>query len=470
MDHAPQRMAEPMHRIPPPGVTSMASLRDVPKSCIQKVKDICLFYVEKCSGEYINNRTAARYVHHMADEIISQLSGVADEIKRNRTDPEMFQALIDEWNAYFPKTLHNLGSPKQVALLLKQQETTILQLQDELAKVKAKRTGDVEDLLKSMDNQLQSYKHSVLLERNHLKTQIDGVIANYTTQLEECKKYFEEDKAALIKQYEKMLADLQERYDEEKSGNEQQFRQKHDAIFRKLDYVQTLSRKKIDLMKEKNEFYKEKYTKLCKKYKLLVNSIAINKKELQEINDEIDEDLLAVSDDSNNALDTDDLSSLEALDFDAQATGTTAATSSSSGSFGVSSGGRASAGYGAALQTPTQSATGGLQNTSSHSQSPSAVGTGSRRRSSIVRDIAASYSEEKKEKLRLEEANLFANAQIQALQTVSPAARLSISFCHFSSVQLGVMHGCASRMWQMRRRSTRSTRPRSPYYNERSKP
>lgn len=316
LDSAPMGMAEPMHRIPPTGVTSMASIRDVPKSCIQKVKDICLFYVEKCSGDYSNNKAAARYVHHMAEEIISQLSGVADEIKRNRTDPEMFQSLINEWNAYFPKNLQNLGSPKQIALLLKQQETTILQLKDELKEAKSKRSEDVEELLKSMDNQLHSYKHSVLLERNHMKLQIEKIIENSAMQLSETKKYYDEEKQALVKQYERMLADQQDSMDNEKVILLDKHKREQDLLYNQLDQKAALYNKKFGLLKEKNEFYKEKYTKLCNKYKVLVNSIITNKKELKEINDEINDELLVVSDDSNDALESDDLESLEALEKD----------------------------------------------------------------------------------------------------------------------------------------------------------
>lgn len=71
-----------------------------------------MFYVQKCAGTYADNKTAARYVHQMADEIILQLAGVATEIKKNRGEPEMFAALLEEWQEHFPPSLGALGNSR----------------------------------------------------------------------------------------------------------------------------------------------------------------------------------------------------------------------------------------------------------------------------------------------------------------------------------------------------------------------
>ena len=76
----PLAMAEPMHRLAPKGASTGQSVRVFKKSYIKSVKDTCLFYVKKCSGKYTDNQTAARYVHHMAEEVISLLSGVAEDL------------------------------------------------------------------------------------------------------------------------------------------------------------------------------------------------------------------------------------------------------------------------------------------------------------------------------------------------------------------------------------------------------
>lgn len=103
----------------------------------------------------------------MASEVISQLAGVAGEIKRNRTEPEVYQALLDEWNEHFPPSLGTKGSPKAIAALLAKQSAELNDLRGSLDKEKSKREKDVAEILQSMDAQLQAYKASVISERKH---------------------------------------------------------------------------------------------------------------------------------------------------------------------------------------------------------------------------------------------------------------------------------------------------------------
>ena len=164
---APLKMAEPMHRKVPIGASTAASIREFELSPLQMVKEICLFYVKKCSGKYEDNKAAARYVHQLAQEIITQLSGVAGEIKRNKGEPELYQALLDEWNENFPPSLGATGSPKSIAALVASQSTEIGDLRSALETERTKREKDVTEILRSMDAQLQAYKASVMSERRH---------------------------------------------------------------------------------------------------------------------------------------------------------------------------------------------------------------------------------------------------------------------------------------------------------------
>lgn len=126
-----------------------------------------MYYMRKCSGKYSDNKAAARYVHHMAEEIVQQLSGIAGEIRRNKGEPELYQALLDEWNDNFPPSLGALGSPKAIAALVSQQSSEITELREALESERSRRERDVTDILKSMDAQLQAYKASVMSERQH---------------------------------------------------------------------------------------------------------------------------------------------------------------------------------------------------------------------------------------------------------------------------------------------------------------
>lgn len=135
--------------------------------------------MKKCSGKYHKNEAAARYVHQMAEEIVSQLAGVADEIKKHQGEPEMFQALLDEWTANFPPSLGEFGSPRAIAAKLARQELEIADLKDAFESAVAAREKDVTDILRSMDAQLHAYRGSVMSERQQQKVLQDHRISSY---------------------------------------------------------------------------------------------------------------------------------------------------------------------------------------------------------------------------------------------------------------------------------------------------
>ena len=143
-------------------------MRAFPKSAVQQVREICLHYVEKSSGKYADNKRASRYIHQMAEEVMNQLSGVSAQIKRHENEPAAFQALIDEWNEAFPKSLHAIGSPKAIAALVKRQEQEIIELRAALDSERNNRDKDVGDVLKSMDAQLQTSRNGIISERRQL--------------------------------------------------------------------------------------------------------------------------------------------------------------------------------------------------------------------------------------------------------------------------------------------------------------
>lgn len=186
-------MAEPLHRKVPSGASTGASIRQFELSPLQMVKEICLFYVKKCSGKYEDNKAAARYVHQMAEEIIIQLSGVAGEIKRNKGEPELYQALLDEWNENFPPSLGAMGSPKSIAALVSSQSTEIGDLRSALEVERSRRENDVTEILRSMDAQLQAYKSSVMSERRHQHLAAQQQKENFDLDMKQLQEKFRVD-------------------------------------------------------------------------------------------------------------------------------------------------------------------------------------------------------------------------------------------------------------------------------------
>lgn len=127
-----------------------------------------MHYVNKCSGKYENNKLAARYVHQMAEEVMSQLSGVSAEIDVVGANVELMKTRIKEWEENFPSTLTEIGHPKAIADLISKQKKKIADLQSKLEMEKKVHDKDVNDVLRSMNVQLQAARNSTFLERQQL--------------------------------------------------------------------------------------------------------------------------------------------------------------------------------------------------------------------------------------------------------------------------------------------------------------
>ncbi len=143
-------------------------MRSYPRNYIQAVKDICIFYTKKASGQYSNSKLSNRYVHQMADEVLKQLSGVAAQVKRYEQDPEIYQALLDEWNENFPPSLGIMGTPKAIAEKLQSQSIELSRLKEDLEIEKSRGRKDISDMEKSMDAQLQASRSNIIAERKQL--------------------------------------------------------------------------------------------------------------------------------------------------------------------------------------------------------------------------------------------------------------------------------------------------------------
>lgn len=257
-----QHMPEPSHRVPPQGVTAGISFRAMPKSCVEQVRDICLFYVDKCSGQYQNNKQAARYVHQMAEEVINQLAGVASDIKRHVDEPEVLQKLLDEWNESFPASLGDVGTPKAIAAKLEQQRRQIEDLEQTLDQERTLHETDITGILRSVDAQLDASRKGVQSERRQLalKTQFATNQAAQTL-------------AELKKQHETELRNIQEKTRQDRVIDEVSHKSQLDEMQSKMrqmeeDFNIEKSLFTATLAKEKSH-YKRSQAKLHKKYKIL---------------------------------------------------------------------------------------------------------------------------------------------------------------------------------------------------------
>lgn len=164
----PLVVPEPLHRIGPEGVSSGISVRNLALPCTDQIRLICEHYISKCSGHYENNKLAARYVHQMAAEVMSQLSGVSSEIDTVSANAEIMKQRIKDWEDHFPSSLSAIGHPKAIADLVFRQKKQIESLKSMLELEKKNHDKDVADVLRSMNVQQQAARNSTFLERQQL--------------------------------------------------------------------------------------------------------------------------------------------------------------------------------------------------------------------------------------------------------------------------------------------------------------
>ena len=107
-------------------------------------------------------------MHQMANEVMSQLSGVSAEIDVVGANVELMKQRIQEWEENFPPSLTDIGHPKAIADLISKQKRKISDLQTKLDTEKKNHDKDVNDVLRSMNVQLQAARNSTFLERQQL--------------------------------------------------------------------------------------------------------------------------------------------------------------------------------------------------------------------------------------------------------------------------------------------------------------
>ena len=215
-------MAEPVHRIAPEGAGSGLSVRDQPTSCVDQVRKICMHYVSKCSGKYGNSPVSARYVHQMATEILTQLKGVALQIKQQENNPEILQELLDEWNDQFPPSLGDLGTPKHIAATLQRQSKELAELKVKLSEEVKKREKDVSSVLRSMDAQLHASRDSVMTERRQHGLAHAHQLNQLKAQLKEAKRTHKHEVKGMAKASQADLLSQQGRFMDKIQGLERE--------------------------------------------------------------------------------------------------------------------------------------------------------------------------------------------------------------------------------------------------------
>lgn len=256
-----------------------------------------MFYVKKCSGQYQDNKAAARYIHQMAEEIILQLAGVAGEIRKNRGEPELFTALLEEWNEHFPPSLGAVGTPKAIAALLSNQTREISKLKSQLEAEQLHRDHDVTGILRSMDAQLHAYRSSVMHERRQQKLVFDGDIAAMQEQMEGERQAHAQELRQAREAFENKLQQVRTTYEQQISELNATKAQAVQKVTNEMNRMKSKYDFKISGLKDKLIHFRDSYGELRAKYHILARSF----NETAQLSDTDDDELMADDGDEDSS-------------------------------------------------------------------------------------------------------------------------------------------------------------------------
>ena len=148
----------------------------------------------------------------MAEEILSLLGGVINEIEKQKEHPEILQSLLDEWNANFPASLRSYGSPRTIASLIESQSKELEGLRSDLAVERSQRLAAEEQLSVAMNEQLQLYKNTFLRERKERMMAAESAEGEHERELAELHERYRTHAAEMEKKFLDTLSLRQSEY------------------------------------------------------------------------------------------------------------------------------------------------------------------------------------------------------------------------------------------------------------------
>jgi hypothetical protein len=149
----------------------------------------------------------------MADEVISQLAGVAAQIRTARDNqPENLQELLDEWNNHFPPSLGAIGTPKVVAATLSRQSKELDDLRNELEVERTNRAQEVADIMQSMSVQMHASCEGVMSERRQLSLTQQHQNIDHENKVQNVEAQNMQNVASLNHNFETKIQKLQNEY------------------------------------------------------------------------------------------------------------------------------------------------------------------------------------------------------------------------------------------------------------------
>jgi chromosome segregation ATPase len=206
----PILVPEPKHRILNRGKMNL-SIREFPssKSSAQQIKDICIHYVKKCSGQYLMSKTAARYVHQMADEVLNQISGLISQINRMENEPDNFLKLIQDFKEVFPSSSI---TPKLLSQKLSQLTEENKTLREQIANQKQEFQTEIAHISTSISEQINAYRSSISHERDFNSEKTNDMINHMNIALQQQREQIQSEQADKDNNIKNLIMEIQSKY------------------------------------------------------------------------------------------------------------------------------------------------------------------------------------------------------------------------------------------------------------------
>jgi len=124
----------------------------------------------------------------MATDILNQISGVAEEINQFYVQKKSMKNYLSQWNEYFPVSIQQYKSPRDIALLLEKLSKENENLHSIINECEASKKNELDQLHLDMDNQISSAIHAAANERYSLSK----TLHTKTIEFEALRKEIEE--------------------------------------------------------------------------------------------------------------------------------------------------------------------------------------------------------------------------------------------------------------------------------------
>jgi hypothetical protein len=144
---------------------------------------------------------AARYVHQLAKEVLSLLSGIADEIEMHHKIRKLAEERLSDWDRNFPSSLKVIGGPQEVAQRLFEMQSELNKLYSQIEDYEIQFKEKQEKDQQTIDDQLYLSSVSVMRERDQMANEVNKIKSEYQERMKLQEERYQEEIRRLHQQY-----------------------------------------------------------------------------------------------------------------------------------------------------------------------------------------------------------------------------------------------------------------------------